>query len=156
MEIVRQWAQPVEHGEQRLWRSRLNDQSLAFLSHDGVMSGQLELPRNAHSLVSTIPKQLHMLLSDPRSVLLSTRYPIEDLPSATQSARISGIGLPQFPEPTRIEPSTLRAYWITSVGIMFCLLFAVIALVQARIVGGAVNCDPIGFLYASPVASCWA
>jgi hypothetical protein len=39
------------------------DQALTLFSHDGIMSRQLELPRNPHSLISSMPEQPGVLLS---------------------------------------------------------------------------------------------
>src|SRR6267378_146036 len=59
-EILIEPAQGGKNGQQGLGRCRFDDQPVSFLAHDGVLTGEFELPRNPHSPVSPILKDLHV------------------------------------------------------------------------------------------------
>src|SRR6266849_3956742 len=59
-EILNEPAQGGKNGQQGLGRCRFDDQPVSLLAHDGVLAGELELPRNPHSPVSPILKDLHV------------------------------------------------------------------------------------------------
>jgi hypothetical protein len=51
-EILFAWREPSEHAEQRSPRCRLDHQSLTLPVHDGLVTRQLELTRDAHGLIA--------------------------------------------------------------------------------------------------------
>jgi len=59
-EILIEPAQGGKNGQQGLGRCRFDDQPVSLLAHDGVLTGEFELPRNPHSPVSPILKDLHV------------------------------------------------------------------------------------------------
>lgn len=52
-----------KQSQQRLRRSGLDDESLSFLPHNGILSRKFKLAGNAHSLVSTTLEELYVSLA---------------------------------------------------------------------------------------------
>src|SRR5437879_8395903 len=101
-EILIEPAQGGKNGQQGLGRCRFDDQPVSFLAHDGVLTGEFELPRNPHSPVSPILKDLHVSFGcDYSSWHMSQPMPI--------------LGLCQWRTiPTRRPAATIRSEEHTS------------------------------------------
>src|SRR6266853_6222526 len=54
--VLRQRRQGCQHCQQRLGGSGLNDQSVAFFSHDGLLTPKFELTGDPHCPIAAIPK----------------------------------------------------------------------------------------------------
>src|SRR5882757_1084363 len=70
-EILIEPAQGGKNGQQGLGRCRFDDQPVSLLAHDSVLTGEFELPRNPHSPVSPILKDLRQ-----HPFLISYSFPI--------------------------------------------------------------------------------
>ncbi len=60
--IFAEWLESREHCQQRFGRSRLDDQSIAFLTHDRLAARKLELAGNAYSSIAAILENLNAAL----------------------------------------------------------------------------------------------
>lgn len=67
--FFRDRTQLMQCREKGPWRGGLDDQPLAFLSDNSIISRQLEFPWNTHSLISAISEQLHMVFLISRATL---------------------------------------------------------------------------------------
>jgi hypothetical protein len=56
--LVVQRRQGRQQGQQRLGRCRFNDQPLAFLAHDRILTRKLEFAWNPHGLVPAVLEKL--------------------------------------------------------------------------------------------------